>query len=873
MKSGGVFFLLLLCLLLPFLPVVSLVSLTDYNTKTEPILPSQGDIRFSGLKGDNPVQPGPDLGIVNWTANRVQNPGFEQWVTSANPNDWTASSTMDRYRWIATQPTWPVNQGTYSAGIECRGALDDSYATLYQEFAADMRNLSITFDWYLGQNMFPATDYFRFEVNLIEGSTIYTLNYYLNGTRGTLTNQTFFANFQVGGLSQQWNTFSRNLTADYLAVPTFPGTIGPTLECYRVRFRINAIANIAPEFLRVFVDDVYLTNESTTWIGGSTANGDFETGSFSSSTGTSHSDAGYISQSPTSHTGNWSANATILSRGNYSQASLWSYPELRITSFSQSNFQFWWNLDYHQSIGVSISYLILGFHNRTHEMQIYYFIGYTAGFLPWPNTSTSLTFHADNFNTTGSWVYCNRNLWLDAAAYFSTDELFISYFAFMTYTNSAGHHLTVLIDDFTLIGPALNGAGFEDQPAIGDPVRGWTSQNWSGFTVTGTAYAGIKAANLTLANDADQFIYQYLTGRPLNGTRESYLDLMWRLEDYTQAIGNRAYLEVRLESGHRLFYYFAIVPADLPLNTSSSAYFTVAGINTMNTWMQMHRDLVHDFAAVFGSLPNTRINVIILNGYTSPSNRLELLMDDLYLYDDPAPRISNINQNIAIPQHNNDVQITADIEDQDLNIPQLHYRLNGGIWQNLSMLFQSGITFKAMIPGQIYSTVVDYYVTANDTWGLTTIGLNGTNYYSYTVDDLVDPTLSITQPADSEEVSGTIAIEVTANDLASGVASVEFFVDTSSLFNDQSAPYSYSWDTTTVSDGSHTITATASDVAGNSASDSVTIIVNNTGAPTTPTPPPPPPLIPGFPFEAIGIALIVALVAGIVRRRRRHNKC
>jgi hypothetical protein len=69
---------------------------------------------------------------------------------------------------------------------------------------------------------------------------------------------------------------------------------------------------------------------------------------------------------------------------------------------------------------------------------------------------------------------------------------------------------------------------------------------------------------------------------------------------------------------------------------------------------------------------------------------------------------------------------------------------------------------------------------------------------------------------------------------------VQFFLDGTFGADDTSAPYAVPWDTTTASNGPHTLTAVARDAAGNRTTSSpVTVTVSN-GAPPPPPPPPPP---------------------------------
>ncbi len=88
------------------------------------------------------------------------------------------------------------------------------------------------------------------------------------------------------------------------------------------------------------------------------------------------------------------------------------------------------------------------------------------------------------------------------------------------------------------------------------------------------------------------------------------------------------------------------------------------------------------------------------------------------------------------------------------------------------------------------------------------------------------PTVSLTAPAAGATVSGTINVTANAADNL-GVTQVEFKVDGVSIGVDTTAPYEASWDTTTPGDGSRTISATATDTANQTASDSRAVTVDN----------------------------------------------
>src|SRR5580658_4141491 len=94
-------------------------------------------------------------------------------------------------------------------------------------------------------------------------------------------------------------------------------------------------------------------------------------------------------------------------------------------------------------------------------------------------------------------------------------------------------------------------------------------------------------------------------------------------------------------------------------------------------------------------------------------------------------------------------------------------------------------------------------------------------------------TVSITSPAASATVSGTVAVAATATDSVT-ISSVQLQVDGANVgAADTSSPYNFSWSSTSVANGSHTLTAVATDVSGNTAtSAAVKVTVSNTVAST-----------------------------------------
>lgn len=95
------------------------------------------------------------------------------------------------------------------------------------------------------------------------------------------------------------------------------------------------------------------------------------------------------------------------------------------------------------------------------------------------------------------------------------------------------------------------------------------------------------------------------------------------------------------------------------------------------------------------------------------------------------------------------------------------------------------------------------------------------------------PAVTLTAPAEGNTVSGTsVTVAATASD-DNGVGQVEFFVGGNSIGVDDTAPYEVLWDSTTVLDGAHTLSAMAIDSIGQTASDSVSVTVDNGTGPAT----------------------------------------
>ncbi|MGV9170823.1 MAG: Ig-like domain-containing protein, partial [Promethearchaeia archaeon] len=617
---------------------------------------------------------------------------------------------------------------------------------------------------------------------------------------------------------------------------------------------------------RVFVDDVNLVNGTNKIVSGSTNNGNFESGGGWS---ISNREAGDIARTDIHKEGDYALNATVASSGNTSQARFSFRTDRRLTASNQDQFRFWWRIhDYQGSSNYTYGVVHVSCSNATEEFSLYYMLA--AGLeSPVDGYSGVIQIEPAGFNTSDTWTLFNRSIWNDVTAHNQTSEVIVEEMEFRMYTSHKYSRLSILCDEMVLESAALNDRGYEDQPDAGEEIRAWYLPSTEPyFTVTDDALNGDKAANLTVQDGDMYYGDQEGAYRPLNTETETYLEMSWKLVDFSSQIDEVVYLSFVLEDDNDFAYIFAN-GSDPSQADGFEEYILLPDVNTLGQWFTIQRNLVQDYEILFGSEPNTTINRIELVGYSEPGGRVEILFDDVYLYDDIAPQISELSYAPTSPEANETVKVNASVYDLGTDTVALHYRVDSGDWTNIIMTDLGDTKYTTSIPAQAFEIVVEFYVFANDTSGKSTTLLDDSDYFSYTVTDTISPEVEIVAPNEGDTVSDSVQINITATDSGSGIDRVEIYVDDTSLTNLTSEPFLYEWNTTTVADGDHNITVRAYDEAGNHADTQVSVSVQNeatttttttgtTTTETTTTTTAPPPL------DAALIAGVVAVVAAAI---------
>jgi hypothetical protein len=136
-------------------------------------------------------------------------------------------------------------------------------------------------------------------------------------------------------------------------------------------------------------------------------------------------------------------------------------------------------------------------------------------------------------------------------------------------------------------------------------------------------------------------------------------------------------------------------------------------------------------------------------------------------------------------------------------------------------------THAQTLSGLAPNTPYHFRVRSRDAAG--NLAVSGDFTFTTLAGDGTPPSVAITAPPAGATVSGTVTVSANASDNV-GVAGVQFKLNGANLgAEDTAPPYAIAWNTTTTTNGSHTLTAVARDAAGNQGtSPAVPVTVSNT---------------------------------------------
>ena len=665
-----------------------------------------------------------DLDRVDWIENVAPNQDFETWGTPYRPDNLYTTRTVEESGWYETTI---INQGLQSVGMEAR-ALDPTFfaevrlsQTSFSSWDNPV-NTTLDLEWYMDEIGNPDNvDYFRIQVRM--GNPARNMYYYLGCDTGWTNGSTGY--FIIDGPAGTWNHLHRNITSDYFEVF---GEIPTAFYLVYIWVRSETY-----EYTRIFLDDFNIVNGTNVVIGGATANGDFET--TSGWTLTTSTDPADISQSSLSYSGDWSMNMTAISYNDLARATAQARIGKRLTEINQGQLSFYWRIDDWVNPALNtIASVRVSAATTSYSFTMYYFlcVGGT-GTLPMMIFGEDMKFQVANFNVTDTWNHFDRNIWEDFQSISSGEELWIDNIVFQVSSSTDDSRLSVLFDELNFSASIVNDMGYETQGDLGTPIEGWREPiSDPEFSVTDFAYTGNRAGNITL-EDVEGLNYEQPLGViPFDSTTELILDFSMYIDTFNESSDDFIFIEIYLDDGASIAFIIANASTEVEGNISND-YLLLQDNVVTGQWLNFQIDLVHIFETVTGSLPDTTLEYVIMGAMASEDSKLVVFIDDFYIYNDPAPEITEVSHSPLEPVDGGFTLITATVVDATIETVRVNYRVDNGSWSILSMNLDSGTTFEVNMTGLVGDSIVEYSITAIDAFGKTVESLNGIEYYSFTV--------------------------------------------------------------------------------------------------------------------------------------------
>jgi hypothetical protein len=223
------------------------------------------------------------------------------------------------------------------------------------------------------------------------------------------------------------------------------------------------------------------------------------------------------------------------------------------------------------------------------------------------------------------------------------------------------------------------------------------------------------------------------------------------------------------------------------------------------------------------------------------------------------PTVATVTQNPTTVEYFDTVNVTALVTNATaLAGVELFYQVDATGWQTIGMTNGSAEAYWGMIPPQAWNSHIQYYVNVTDLAGHSVIEDNESSYYRYIVVDTVKPVIRVQRPFSGEHITGAIPLDLEFEDAGSDIDYFEIFLDDVVVATGHAHSISMGVDAV---EGVHIIRVEVCDRAGNLAAEHRSVTVEKTSSTA----------IPGFPVEAIAIALGAGFAAGLLFKRRRFR--
>lgn len=201
------------------------------------------------------------------------------------------------------------------------------------------------------------------------------------------------------------------------------------------------------------------------------------------------------------------------------------------------------------------------------------------------------------------------------------------------------------------------------------------------------------------------------------------------------------------------------------------------------------------------------------------------------VHDTTPPVIATVLRNPGDPSYTENVTITAFVYDTQSGVKQVQLNYTVDTQSTIvNMIVINGL-YSAVIPKFAFNTTVQYHVTAMDNANNTATS----SIFTYTVTDPIPPVVRIIAPSDGSYLAGEEKIRVTMQDAdtgGSGFGTAELSINNTIVKTWDAEPSmgadEYTWNTSSVADGVYSIKLMMTDKAGNNATETITVTVDNT---------------------------------------------
>jgi len=759
--------------------------------------------------------------------NVIPNPSFEDWDSVYHwPVRWYAQTSAHQHG--DTAYTEEFSHGAYAGYVESMGG-DVSYGNAYiytrpMTQALIKPGISLSFNWnaLAVPDLSIQSEVYLYLITRDGLGHDYFFYYYLSSARTSFTNTSSYARINMNDTINQWNNFDRNITEDFIDV-FGAGALTTAHYIDYLWFYVSSPSG-ATDIARAAFDDVVLYNSTyTDWL----VNGDFEMGNGYRWT-TYNSASGYVSQSTDSTADTYSINVTVpeVTQGSgYARCyrSFSATGTYHAINPGMNVIEIDWKYSDNIAAGISqYAYVRFAYYNGSTEYYVHYYFGHGSDTVTSSNSTGNYYLKIPGFGIRDAWTHSTFDLYEDNSqlGLYNVSLIGVSIYA---YDAMIGGSVELLLDDFQMVTYPASDPTFEygNVPSYNAPFLGWQRVYNIPDVVTSTtdSHSGIAACNITTIGQEDG-IYRGDIYVDFDSMLET--DFWWRL-DHMGSSSSTSGVYIQLEffdsSIYRYIRYLLGKSAIwMPSNTSTYKYLQADGFNQTGTWFNFARNLTSDFESSFTlSSDSWYLSGIELHAFSSPGVKVSCLFDDINFKDMEPATIDSVSFDAA-PMYYEDVLVRVSTTDIRPGVSNVFVLYSIDSWSSAEVsigVYDEGDWYNATIPAKVYNTHVDFYIQVTDGCNNEKIDDNGGSFYSYTVGDDMNPTLTITNPANNTDQSGLLTVTADVADPGSGIEYVRFNADGSGAIEDYTAPYQQNWNLDDESLGLHFVIVTVRDNAGN----------------------------------------------------------